>query len=122
MSRDAVRMRIRRGSLASEKGEDGRVYVFVGPDQDRAHPQAEGEGSPTTMPLVEELRDRIEFLQRELERKDAILLNMTEAMVSTTARQYGSCSRSPHSRINACPSSDRGSTSSGRSSFVSEGP
>jgi hypothetical protein len=34
-SRDAVRMRVRRGSLASEKGEDGRVYVFVEPDQDR---------------------------------------------------------------------------------------
>jgi hypothetical protein len=27
-----------------------------------------------------DLRDRVEFLQRELERKDAILLNMTEAM------------------------------------------
>jgi uncharacterized small protein (DUF1192 family) len=92
MSRDAVRMRVRRGSLASEKGEDGRVYVFVEPDQVRdqeaaqhhadhaGHAYLQSEDRQHTYPLVEELRDRIEFLQRELERKDAILLNMTEAM------------------------------------------
>ena len=85
MSRDAVRMRVRRGSLASEKGADGRVYVFVDSDQDTVHPQAEDQGSrprgrQAADPLVEELRDRVQFLERELERKDAILLNMTEAM------------------------------------------
>jgi hypothetical protein len=28
VSKDAVRMRVKRGTLRSEKGEDGRVYVW----------------------------------------------------------------------------------------------
>jgi uncharacterized small protein (DUF1192 family) len=32
------------------------------------------------MNSISEMRERIAFLERELERKDAILLNMTEAM------------------------------------------
>jgi hypothetical protein len=66
---DAVRKRIQRGTLESEKGEDGEVYVWLDAG-------LEGESGA----LISELRDRVDFLQRELERKDAILLNMTEAM------------------------------------------
>ena|ERR687897_2006840 len=69
VSRDAVRMRVRRGSLASEKGEDGRVYVFVEPDQDAVHPESQDEASRDA-PLVEELRDRVESLERQLQRAD----------------------------------------------------
>src|SRR5215218_8475271 len=75
---EAVRSRVRRGSLDSEKGEDGRVYVWLGGDEAGAKSQAQDEGS--SGPLVDELRSRVQFLERELERKDAILLNMTEAM------------------------------------------
>jgi hypothetical protein len=64
-SKDAVRMRVRRGSLRSEKGEDGRVYVYVEPDQDTVHAGSEGEASGE---LVAELRDRVGSLERELER------------------------------------------------------
>jgi hypothetical protein len=66
---DAVRKRIQRGTLDSEKAEDGRVYVWL-------DTSLEGESGA----LISELRDRVDFLQRELERKDAILLNMTEAL------------------------------------------
>jgi hypothetical protein len=66
---DAVRKRIQRGTLDSEKDEDGRVYVWL-------DISLEGESEA----LISELRDRVDFLQRELERKDAILLNMTEAL------------------------------------------
>jgi hypothetical protein len=81
----AIRKRIERGTLEKEKGEDGRVYVFIDvpptqerdtsndTDYDASHPAGYDA-------LISELRDRVEFLQRELERKDAILLNMTEAM------------------------------------------
>jgi excisionase family DNA binding protein len=31
VSKDAVRMRVKRGTLRSEKGADGRVYVWVTP-------------------------------------------------------------------------------------------
>jgi len=34
VSVDAVRMRVRRGSIDSEKGADGRVYVWVDTDEE----------------------------------------------------------------------------------------
>jgi len=48
---DAVRSRVRRGSLASEKGEDGRVYVWLGSDEASDKPQVGDEGS--SRPLIE---------------------------------------------------------------------
>jgi hypothetical protein len=71
-SRDAVRMRVRRRSLASEKGEDGRVYVFLDASSDAAHYESDqdslrspAEDSPAV--LVDELRDRIRYLERQVE-------------------------------------------------------
>jgi hypothetical protein len=65
-TKEAVRMRVRRGALESEKGADGRVYVWVVDDQvgDRAfdHPRAEAGAA-----LVEELRDRVRYVERQLE-------------------------------------------------------
>jgi hypothetical protein len=73
---DAVRKRVQRGTLDHEKGEDGRVYVWLDTNLDpSANPLLEAKDE-----TIADLRDRVEFLQRELERKDAILLNMTEAM------------------------------------------
>jgi excisionase family DNA binding protein len=40
---DAVRMRVRRGSLASEKDSDGRVYVWVDGDSSETKPRLNGE-------------------------------------------------------------------------------
>jgi hypothetical protein len=84
---DAVRKRIQRGTLESEK-EDGKVYVWldVGLDVPGA---AVLEAKDET---ISELRDRVGFLERELERKDAILLNMTEVMkaISPPVAQEGS--------------------------------
>jgi hypothetical protein len=40
---DAVRMRVRRGSLASEKDSDGRVYVWVDGDASETKPRLDGE-------------------------------------------------------------------------------
>jgi hypothetical protein len=56
---DAVRKRVQRGSLDSEKGEDGRVYVWL--DVDQTQPERQGPA------LVEEVRDRVRFLERLLE-------------------------------------------------------
>jgi hypothetical protein len=72
---DAVRKRIQRGTLDSEK-VDGKVYVWLDTNLD-APGAAVLEAKDET---ISELRDRVGFLERELERKDAILLNMTEAM------------------------------------------
>lgn len=88
---DAVRKRIQRGTIPYERRDDGRVYVLL--DKTRT-PQEEPGGLEAgnaretdqderrvpsrTDELVESLQDQIEFLRRELERKDEILLHMTK--------------------------------------------
>jgi len=81
ISKGAVRQRVRRGTLRSDKGDDGRVYVYVDPSVDDVHaraPQAEGA-------LVEELRDRIRYLEHQVEeernaryRADELLARLME--------------------------------------------
>lgn len=70
---DALRSRIRRGSLDSEKGDDGRVYVWIDDEaktsrspceaQASDEPKGQVEGSE----LIEALRDQVRFLERQLE-------------------------------------------------------
>jgi hypothetical protein len=69
---DAVRQRIRRDSIQWDKDEDGRYHVYLTP-QDAKHDDVQNA-------LVDQLKDENAFLRRELERKDALLLNMTEVM------------------------------------------
>ena len=83
---DAVRGRIRRGTLTSVK-EDGVVYVLLGEasrDRHGQHSSATAEGSRPSGPstdqaeLVGDLRDQIEWLRREVERKDTIIMQMAQ--------------------------------------------
>jgi predicted ArsR family transcriptional regulator len=76
ITESAVRKRVQRGLLEHGKEPDGRLYVFLDTrDTDRD----EVRDNSYDM-LVRRLENENEFLRRELERKDAILLNMTEAM------------------------------------------
>jgi excisionase family DNA binding protein len=99
LSTEAVRMRIKRGTLASTK-IGGTVYVSLdGPDERpnakpnagasiRTNPRPNGEGAPLVANLQEhnaDLRDRVEHLRRELDtrneelrRKDTIIMVMTQ--------------------------------------------
>ncbi|MDQ3864044.1 MAG: hypothetical protein M3317_11200 [Actinomycetota bacterium] len=61
----AIRKRIQRGSLDKEMGEDGRVYVYLDLPQDMSYPESQVDRDP----LVEELRDRVRLLERELDRR-----------------------------------------------------
>ena len=97
---EAIRRRAKRGTLTSEKGEDGRLYVWV-PDvsdtgvhggvpsvsDDRPHGGVHDQEQDTRAPdvLLERFEDENDFLRRELERlhrelerKDAILLTMAQ--------------------------------------------
>ncbi len=90
VSVDAIRKRIQRGTIPHERHEDGRVYVLL----DKASTAQDVSSTPSstiqdddqqdrpvrsgTEELVDSLREQITFLRRELERKDAILLRMTE--------------------------------------------
>jgi hypothetical protein len=64
----AIRKRIQRGSLDKEIGSDGRVYVYLERSQDMSHPESQVHHDPLIEELVEELRDRVAFLERSLER------------------------------------------------------
>ncbi len=76
---DAIRKRIQRGTLRSEKDlEDGRVYVYLDTSQDAAHDgtyagyqdttyDASSAASQAAVVLVEEMRDRIASLERMLD-------------------------------------------------------
>ena len=65
----AIRKRIQRGSLGKEMGQDGRVYVYLDLSQDMSHLESQVHRDPMVEELVEELRDRVAFLERSLERR-----------------------------------------------------
>jgi transposase-like protein len=76
ITESAVRKRVQRALLGHNKEADGRLYVYLDtqdPDRDKV------QDSSYDM-LVRRLENENEFLPRELERKDPILLNMTEAI------------------------------------------
>jgi hypothetical protein len=72
---DAVRGRIRRGTIASEHDKDGKVYVWVDAPEAGPAPTVETVGRPPNdqSALVEELRDRVRALE-EANRENRRLL------------------------------------------------
>lgn len=86
---EGVRSRIKRGSLDSMRVE-GTVYVLLTPDQaDRVRPDDwarqgsdpadlgdQAQPDPSLHRLVDEQREMIDWLKREVERKDTILMQM----------------------------------------------
>lgn len=76
ISTDAVHKRAKRGTLSSDKDPDGRVFVYLDNDLDDGYKRPDnGYTSNGNGPegrtdqrdeLVEELRDQIAFLRREL--------------------------------------------------------
>jgi hypothetical protein len=89
ISKEAVRKRITRGTLRSDKDPDGTVYVYV-----------PSSGTPSATPsgtdrdeLVVELRDRVRSLERRLDeegesrrRADTIIVQLTQANAALTER------------------------------------
>jgi HNH endonuclease len=76
VSKEAVRKRVIRGTLDSERDADGRVYVYL----PAVAPEEDVSDKPEREALISEMRGRIQFLEDEHRRKDAILLSMTETM------------------------------------------
>jgi hypothetical protein len=75
LSAEAVRMRVKRGTLASEK-IDGTVHVILDadptqPNTDQTQGQTNGLTSDQTN-LVETLHSEVEFLREELKRREEV--------------------------------------------------
>ncbi len=86
---DAVRMRVRRGSLESEKEPDGRVYVWLDGDSSETKPRLDGEPSALISAKDETIRVLSEQLESEREarrRADTIIAQLTQANAALAAR------------------------------------
>ena len=88
ISSDAVRKRIARGSLRSER-QDGSVLVWL----DEGWTEAGREGQVDGGPLVEDLREQVHYLrstlneEREARRRaDMIIAQLTQANAALAAK------------------------------------
>jgi len=105
ISEAGVRKRVQRNQIPHERGDDGRVFVWISPGETRhaeSRDQPDQSRDSGEASLVPELRDRIRFLERQLEaredelrRRDVMLLNMTEVMKALNPRPL----RSPQNPI-----------------------
>jgi hypothetical protein len=84
VSEGAIRKRVDRGTLEHDKGADGRVCVYLPSGIYGVDNGVDPSNTPESGVLISEMKERIGFLEEELRRKDAILLNMTEAMKALT--------------------------------------
>src|ERR671916_963957 len=96
VSQDAVYKRIKRGTIPWDKDEDGKTVVYIevangSTDEpnsstdnftDRLKTSTDTLGSSSidvsVDVLVDELRDRVKFLEEELRRKDTILMSLVQ--------------------------------------------
>ena len=69
MSEAAITKPIQRGTLEKELGSDRRVYVYLDLRRDVSHPKSQVHRDPLVEGLVKELRDRVAFLERALDRR-----------------------------------------------------
>jgi hypothetical protein len=87
ISADAVRSRIKRGTLPTVR-EGGRVFVLVGGETtDRPSAQAQPTKRPGEDRLYEEMQERIRYLERQVEeerearrRADTLLARLMDRM------------------------------------------
>jgi hypothetical protein len=82
VTQSAVRKRIQRGTIPWDKDEQGRTYVYVDPsetsfetEEDKSRDSSAGQSRDE---LLETYREQVEFLRRELERKDTIIMSLTQ--------------------------------------------
>jgi predicted ArsR family transcriptional regulator len=93
---EAVRQRLKRGTLAKEKASDGTVYVLLDADQDR-HNRVWTNDTTGDLAFMQahldSLQDQIEHLRGELEirnddlrRKDTIIAQMNQTLAAMAQR------------------------------------
>src|SRR5215204_5868727 len=85
ISEGALRQRLHRGSIPSEKGDDGRVYVVITRNNSGDNANKTAEESTVSDEITALLRQHNELLRQQLEawqeesrRKDHIIAALTE--------------------------------------------
>lgn len=110
ISEGAVRQRIHRGTLNSERDESGKVYVFLTPDDTQDISVTTDQNNTVNNAIMDELRDRVRFLEAELDdrkeearRKDSIIMSLTQRVPELEA-----ASEPRESTVTASPEQSKG--------------
>jgi len=86
VTQDAVRKRIARGTIRHDKDADGRIFVYLDiferesetVQDDEQYRESETVQDGGQDRYTRSLEDQIDFLRRELERKDTIIMSLTQ--------------------------------------------
>jgi hypothetical protein len=111
ITESAVRKRIERGQLAHDRDDNGRVWVYLGPDMTESATVSD----PVRDEVIDVLRDQVRFLRAELERKDAILMQVVQRMPELEAPEKPS--ESPLSASGGPPAATPEDRKRGRKPF-----
>jgi len=87
---DAVRMRVRRGSLDSDKASDGRVYVYLNGDSSETKHQLDGEPNALMAAkdeTIELLREQLAEEREARRRADIMLTRLMDRLPELEAPQ-----------------------------------
>jgi hypothetical protein len=86
ISEGAVRKRVKRGSLEHDKGDDGRVYIYLDAGDRRGVDEVQDAGvDPNNSALISQLRDEVAYLREENRRKDEIIMQQAMTMRQLSA-------------------------------------
>ena len=92
IEKGSVKKRIQRGKLRSEKDASGTTWVYLDRSE-TVRDQSQGRSETDRDELVGELRDRIAYLERQVEeeresrrRADTIIAQLTQANAALAAR------------------------------------
>jgi hypothetical protein len=113
ITQDAVRKRIARGTMRHDKDHEGRIFVYLDTferqsktNQDNGQDGESNTVSDTNQDkYTRSLEDQIEFLRQELERKDTIIMSLTQRIPELDAS-----SEARETSVSYTDSRDEGST------------
>ena len=75
---EAVRQRIRRGTIEHEQTAEGRYFVYVTASEDVENNVENNVGNADLRDYVETLKRELEIRNEELRRKDHIIMSLTQ--------------------------------------------
>jgi hypothetical protein len=101
LSVDAVRKRVKRGTLDSEKGPDGRLYVFLNTGEDTDSPRSD------TDRLISVLEDQLRQEREAHAEARRLLAAALERIPAIEAPESPESSSEPHPRAAAHPEAER---------------
>ena len=93
VTQDAVRKRVARGTIRHEKDYEGRIFVYLDTFESESKTNQDNgqDGESKTVSDADQvkytrsLEDQIDFLRRELERKDTIIMSLTQRIPELVA-------------------------------------